>query len=144
MKPFLNCLLCLVACLPLSLSGCGGTSGPAPTASLKGKITIAGAPAPAGTTIQFINSTSGDVAVGLVGGDGTYTATLNGSDRVFAGDYQVMVSGPQVAVDAEAAMEPGFTMPTDPIPSKYHSAGTSGETVTVADGDNTYDLDMSR
>lgn len=134
--------ICFVVCALLIVSGCG-KSGPAPTASLSGKVTIDGAPAPTGSQIHFTDSASGNVAIGVIRDGGAYTATLNGQEKVFPGDYKVTVSGPAVEVDAEAAMEPDFVPPTNPIPEKYQDASTSGETVTVTEGENTYNLDIS-
>jgi len=137
-----NLYLCAMGALSLFLAGCG-PSGPKPTATLSGKVTLSGSPAPAGTTVQFLDSKTGNVAVGLVGADGTYSAMANGEPRIFAGEYAVSARGPEVVIDADAAMEPGFKAPVDPLPAKYHSAESSGEKVSVADGENTYNLDMT-
>ncbi len=134
--------ICAIGALSLLVIGCG-PSVPKPTATLSGKVTLSGSPAPAGTTIQFIDNATGNVAVGLVGQGGAYTATTNGEPRIFAGNYVVSAKGPEIVVDADAAMEPGFKPPTDPVPAKYQSAEASGEKVTVVDGENTYDLDMT-
>lgn len=134
--------ICAIGALLLLVVGCG-PSGPKPTASLSGKLTLDGSPAPAGTTIQFIDTATGNVAVGVVGQGGAYAATTNGEPRIFAGEYVVTARGPEIAVDADAAMEPGFNPPTDPVPAKYQSAEANGERVNVVDGENTYDLDMT-
>lgn len=134
--------ICLAVCALLIVCGCG-PSKPTPTASLSGKVTLDGVPAPAGSKIHFTDSANGNVAIGVIGDGGDYTATFEGQEKVFPGDYKVTVSGPAVEVDAEAAMEPDFVPPTDPIPAKYQDASTSGETVTVTEGENTYNLDIS-
>ncbi|HBJ37609.1 MAG TPA: hypothetical protein DDZ51_23205 [Planctomycetaceae bacterium] len=90
-----------------------------------------------------MDPTTGNVAVGLVGDGGAFTASTNGTPGLFVGEYSVTAKGPDLVVDAEAAMQPGFKPPTDPIPAKYQSAQSSGEKVTIVDGPNTYNLDMT-
>lgn len=131
-----------VVLLSLLAVGCG-PSGSKPSATLSGKVTLGGAPAPAGTVVQFIDSTTGNVALGVVAEGGLYSATTNGVTSIFVGDYTVTAKGAEIVVDPTAAMEPGFISPTDPIPAKYQSAETSGEKVTIVDGENTYNLDMT-
>jgi len=125
------------------LIGCG-PSEPQPTASLTGKVALDGSPAPAGSTIQFTDSTTGKASVGTIGADGSYIATTGGQQKIFVGTYKVSVVGPDPNISPEAAMEPGFVPPEDPIPEKYRDANTSGESVEVKDGENTYDLDMKK
>jgi hypothetical protein len=84
------------------------------------------------------------VAVGIIGADGSYAATTDGKEAIFVGDYQVTVTGPDPEISPDEAMEPDFQAPEDPIPEKYHDASTSGETVTIQDGANTYNLDMTK
>lgn len=135
-------ILTLAIC-SLMLSGCGPKERQ-PNATMSGKVTLGGRAAPAGSTIQFVDPTTGNTAVGMVEADGSYKAVVAGVQGVFSGTYQVSVTGPNPVIDAEKAMEPDFVPPEDPIPARYQSAASSGETVTVTEGENTYDLNMKR
>ena len=136
------CSLVAVATL-----GCGsGSSFPAgTTGTLKGTVTLDGAPAPAGTTVTFIH-TSAVPANAIVGPDGTYTAKMAGEPKVLTGDYRVTVADPPQKMPTNEEMAAGGQMPTAAkavVPAKYNVPETSGLTVTVNEGENTFDIAMT-
>ena len=134
--------------------GCetGGLSGP--TGTVSGKITYNGAPVPAGSTVNFTHDETSMAATGVTGADGSFTLQMQGEGEVLAGSYKILVSppvqpqaGPENPEAYEAMMTGGDAaaaeQPTGPFPQKYQATATSGETFTVKEGPNTYDLDMT-
>ena len=142
-------VLALCPCLA-AMVGCdtGGLSGP--TGAVSGKVTYNGDPVPAGSMVNFVHDETSMAATGATGADGSYTLQMQGEGEVLAGAYQISVSPPAQAEEdpeAYAAMMTGgdaaAEQPAGPFPQKYQAAASSGETFTVKEGPNTYNLDMN-
>lgn len=126
--------LCLML---VTLTGCSGTDPNAPepaiTGNVHGKVTHQGAGVTEGQ-IVFTNLTLKTDVVGELGADGAYTAT-----NLPEGDYAVRVTPKPVV----PSMDPKVPTPkpADPanIPKKYRNAQTSGLTMEIKQGDNTFD-----
>ena len=131
----------------LATLGCGaGSAFPeGTTGTLKGNVTLDGSPVPAGTTVTFFH-TSAVPASGIVGPDGAYTAKMAGEPKVLTGDYRVTVSDPPQKMPTNEEMAAGGEMPEPAkavVPAKYSIAETSGLTVTVTEGENTFNIELA-
>jgi len=125
-------LLCLVLA-----SGCSGSG--SQHAVVSGKVTLSGAPVAAGTVLLMTDD--GKAASAELKADGTYLLQAQ------PGRFKVAVtpppppdplaasgSTPAAAASANAA----------PIPKRYHDFGSSGLTVEVKKGNNTFDIPLMR
>ena len=109
-------------------------------APVSGKITVSGQPATRGA-VMFMpdesRGTSGKVAVGDIGSDGTYTLrTFNTDDGAVVGHHRVLVSGRALEDDES-------TPPDRQIPPRYARPQESGLTAEVKVGRNTIDFDLA-
>lgn len=125
---------CLVI-LPLAACGKGGYSGP--TGKVSGKVTLAGAPLSAGSTVTFI-STQGHMASGATAADGSFKLLCNGAENIPAVTYKVQLSPPASTAPAPLIdpSKPLPAAPPEPFPSKYAATATSGLEFTVKEGEN--------
>ena len=119
----------------LLASGCAGSSDNS-SATVKGKVTLAGAPLTAGTVLFMTDS--GNAASAEVGEGGEYSAMCP------PGHYKVSVSPPPAPdpLVAPAGGQPATSSP--PIPKRYHDLGSSGLSVEIKAGENTFDIMLSR
>lgn len=134
--PFLlSSLLCL-------LPGCqDSTTDFGPTGALSGKVTYKGEPVKEGL-VQFNNPDKGFGGQAVIIEDGTYTVT-NSSGGLVTGTYQVSVVPPMI----EKSFGPNtpsseVLKEMSNIPKKYHYPNTSGLSVQIKEGNNTFDIDM--
>ncbi len=129
------------ACLTLWLvTGCGPA--PKPTGTLQGKLTLDSAPVK-DAKIQIHHSTSGESAVAVVSGDGSFTFP----QPVGIGDYKVCVI--PVFEAPVAGADGGKPIPVKPperkdIPDKYRQTTSSGLTTSVKAGENTFNVEMKK
>ena len=125
----------LLATLAL-LASC---SKPAPVpAVVGGKVTLAGAPLTAGGVL-FMND-AGDAASAELASDGTYTLKCRPAR------YKVAIT-PPAPVDplgTPAGAPPRPAAPPPAVPKRYHELGTSGLTCDVKEGNNTFDIPLTR
>jgi hypothetical protein len=100
-------------------------------AEAAGRVTLDGRPLTSGIVV-FVGSAGSTVAE--IQSDGSYRAT-----NVPLGPVRVLLapSGPSGTPRAGSGPKP------QPAPSRYHSADTSGLTLTVSSGDNPYDIVMT-
>ena len=91
---------------------------------------------------MFRDSATGRLSIGITKKDGTFVARTNDVSMMYEGTYEVSVVGPVVEVDPEEALKPDYKDPVDPTPAKYRDPKTSGETVEIKAGENTFNLDM--
>lgn len=139
-----------VACLFLVCSGCGGedTGYSGEMGTLKGTVKINGNPAPAGCVVSIMSSEKGFVATATTEANGEYSMTWKESSDIPVGKYGVAVTGPAAATETDPdklmQMSQDGTLPKaqEVIPAKYQMANTSGLSVEVKAGANTYDIDM--
>ncbi|MFH1300281.1 MAG: carboxypeptidase regulatory-like domain-containing protein [Planctomycetota bacterium] len=106
-----------------------------------GKVTYKGEPVKEGT-VQFNNPDKGFGGQAIIQEDGTYVVT-NNTGGLVTGTYQVSVVPPMI--------EKSFGPDTPPsevpkemanIPKKFHFPNTSGLSVEIKTGENTFDIDM--
>lgn len=116
----------------LALAGCGGAGGDKPIA-VSGRVTFEGQPVTEGL-VQFNDEKTGRGAEVTLGADGAYTAKLS------AGTYAVVVVPPIVESDPKAGPANPTFKKVKNIPTKYHSAATSGLTATVGPDTTTHDF----
>jgi len=131
----------LVAALSVWLTGCGEAGPTTPTGTVKGKVTLKGAPITAGT-IAFV-SDKGNAASAVLGADGSFTLKGQFGEKIPVDTYKVSVTPPDQGV---IKMEPGKPLPPPPsIPGldpKYGNHMTSGLTEEVKEGENTKNIDI--
>lgn len=138
--------LCLAA-----LAGCDSSVGPSGT--VEGKVTYNGAPVPAGTTVVFMHQEKSLPASALTDAEGHYSLLMKGTTDVLVGPYAVSVApaptGTEVDSNDRAAYEAAMMGKAPPIeakapfPAKYQAPATSALSYTVAEGANTYNIDMT-
>ena len=128
----------LIWLLPIALVvGCGG-GGPdlGPTGTVTGKVTSDGKPVTGGS-VWF--HTAGQIGFGEIGPDGVYSMSWNTGgqhgEQVPIGEYRIAIHPPEVGG--------GSTQDHPNFPKKYADPSTSGLNRTVAEGENTFDLEMT-
>jgi hypothetical protein len=140
--------------LPLLAVGCGDTSAAAkrPMGTLKGKLTINGAPAPAKTGLVFQHAETGSLYLAVTEPDGAFKVEKPQIDMP-AGRYDVSVS-PNTNRDEsgqEAAEEalgdrpnPSKTGPNVEIPKKYLNSHESGLGFELQAGPNDRNIELKK
>jgi hypothetical protein len=127
----------LLLALPF-VAACSNSS-EVPTATVSGKVTLGGAPVPAGTVLFMTDD--GQAATAELNPDGTYHVHCR------PGRYKVSLTPPPPP-DPLAA--PGGSVRSLPvtvsqsIPQRYRDLGRSGLSVEVKAGDNTYDIPLTK
>ena len=131
----------LLSCLMLLL-GCGATeTDRGPTGSLNGNVTYKGEAVKEGV-VQFSHATEGFGGTATINEDGTYEVeTTTGGLPI--GQYQVCLTPPTIEKSLGPDTPPSEVPKEMPnIPQKYRAAKTSGLTVEIKEGENTFDIDM--
>ena len=120
--------------------GCG-TGDSRPSAEIQGVVQFDGQPLEEGS-VHFSSTKSGETAYANLGPGGAYTVTF---DEVDAGQvYEVAVTKPvNEELDAHA-FEASQQAPTVSIPPKYTNRATSGLSLTVQGGTQTYDINLEK
>lgn len=124
--------LALMLLATLSTIGCGGYD-----ATLSGKVTLDGEPLTTGR-VSLVPSGEGKVASASIKSDGTYQVITTGEAGMVPGQY-----GVSVRAFAPGKPDPngGPPMPGKAlIPNRYGSGKTSGLSVDIQSGENTYDI----
>lgn len=127
----------------VTLSGCGGASGPA-RSSISGTVKLDGAPLAEGTISFIPTGPKGGPSSGAPIANGKYTIAAAGGPT--AGDQKVEIhslkkTGKQIPVAPPAVSATGTVDETvEAIPAKYNSATTLTQTVKA--GHNTFDFDL--
>lgn len=133
----------------LLLSGCGGGdegyTGPVGTVS--GTVTLDGNAIAA--NVSFLNSAEGFSASGAADSSGQFSLASNGNPDIPVGKYQVAVTAPaaeEMSPEAamEASMNGGDTEMTSSIPAKYASPASSGLSFVVTEGDNSFEVKLTK
>jgi hypothetical protein len=125
-----------VGTVVLSLaSGCGGGGAPeAKTSILKGKVMLDGQPIKGGT-VRFSSDPPNPTMLDAgVKEDGTYQTSASG----LQGTFHVSVQPPT------PSSNPNEKRAKVDIPSKYQDPRTSQLTVTMKEGEQTFDIDMKK
>lgn len=109
-----------------------------PSAVVSGKVTLAGAPVSAATVLFMTDD--GQAATAELNSDGTYVVHCR------PGRYKVAVTPPPppdpLAAPAAAPSAPRSTAPS--IPQRYRDLGRSGLTIDVKEGDNKFDIPLTK
>jgi len=118
------------------LAGCSQPA--AVPAVVAGKVTLGGVPLTAGGVL-FMND-AGDAASAELAADGTYTLQCKPAR------YKVAVT-PPAPIDplgTPAGAPPRPASPAPAVPKRYHELATSGLTCEVKEGNNTFDIPLTR
>jgi len=127
-----------------TISGCGGGGKRTGGGVVEGKVTYKGQPVPSGTVRFFSLGADSDATSVPIGADGTYHAS-----GVPLGKVSITVETPPPGPTAEQAEKNPFmkrkgfhgsTEKTVTIPGKYGRSATSGLSLTVAEGQQPFDI----
>ena len=145
----------LLLSVSMASPGCGASGPKGPQGTVHGKVTIKGAPAPAGTVVSFLGET-GAGASGMVGAEGSYRLVgAKGADEVPTGTFKIvlMPASPESSLTSDQQMEASMKAqqsgqtpapPTESIiPAKYSNPTTTTETREVKEGDNEINIDVT-
>lgn len=128
-----------------ALLGCGnGTNLPGETGRVKGRVIYGSGTIPAGSTVVMLHQGSGIPAIGLTDTSGNFTLEMRNGPDVLVGDYIVSITPPG-EIDDDIVKITAETVPEawNKVPQKYWYAKTSGETFSVAPGDNFYEFTLA-
>jgi hypothetical protein len=118
--------------LLITAAGCGGSD--VATGAVQGRLNFPnGQATPA--VVQLYSAETGVGTATKVGDDGTFQFET----EVPVGTYRVTVTPPEPPPPGEG---PSTPLPPSTIPMKYRSDATTPLTVTVAEGDNDFPLDI--
>lgn len=114
-----------------ALPGCGG-GGPTkvPLMSVKGTVTLSGAPLTEGT-VSFSSSATGNGAIAHLGPEGKFVVT----GGIVAGDYKVVITPPTPTPDNPEPKK-------SDIPDKYRNEATTDLTAKITTGANDLKFDL--
>lgn len=124
-----------------------------PQAQISGTVTNNGVNVTPDTTVVFFCKEKNATAAGLVDSLGKYTIRPgSGSIGIPAGRYQVMIRAPEPPAPALGTKEYEDFMsgkakrpePAKDVPPQFGSFDTSGITLEVKSGDNTFDFDLAK
>jgi len=126
-----------VVCLLLSGCGSGEVRG-----RVAGKVTFQGQPVSEGIVV-FANDQQGVHMTADLKSDGSYQILTAKGAGLPLGTYAVSVCPPLPNVVTGVFGKPPVKKPYPNIPAKYRSPKTSGLTLTVAQGENAFDINMT-
>lgn len=115
------------------LLGCGPQAYEGRTAVVSGKVSLNGAVLPAGNVL-FMDD-DGHAASAIVAEDGSYTT------RARPGQYKVAVTPPEL-IDPLTSTDSMAQRVN--IPKRYHDVGLSELAVQLKEGDNQFDIPLSK
>jgi len=121
---------CLAAVLGVAVVGCG--KGQAPTAPVQGTVLYRGVPLTSGS-VMFV-STTGAVAAGEIGKDGTFRLSTGKAEGAVIGTHRVAITSfrePTADERAKAAGTESGPQPVPAIPQRYLAPDTSKLTAEV-------------
>jgi len=130
--------------LVLGLAAIVGCEPPAdPTGQVSGTVSFQGKPLEDGI-ISIVNYETGVRIDTEIQPDGTYLATTH-KGGLPPGNYKVVIFPPEIAdPNPPPNSEPGMIQKKmDNIPKKYRSPQTTPLTLSITEGENTFDVDMS-
>ncbi len=145
----------LIWSLMFAAVGCGEKEAKPtdPQATITGTVTNNGANVTPDTTVVFFCKEKNATAAGLVDSLGKFTLRGGvGSIGIPAGRYQVMIRAPEPPAPALGTKEYEDFMsgkakrpePAKDVPAQFGSFDTSGITLEVKTGDNTFDFDLAK
>ena len=108
-----------------------------------GKVTFQGQPVSEGL-ILFVDREQGIHMSAKIGPDGSYELKLAEDYGLPVGTYRVLVTPPLIEGSEIGPLGPRpKTVIYDNLPTKYRNQQTSGLSLTVKEGDNQFDIDMT-
>jgi len=120
----------------VTVAGCGGPSGPPPTAQVTGTVTYAGQPVKTGE-IWFVAPDKGYSSSGPIAADGKYSI----SESLPPADYKVFITPTRITKAPMPGAAPPAAEPLG-IPDRYQTDSMSGLTATIKEGPNTQDFKL--
>jgi len=130
-----------VGLLLLGISGCAKSNLPGPTGTVSGTATYQDKPIPEGSTIVLVHNDTGITGTAVTNASGSFQVRMREGPHILVGQYTVHVRPP--GEPDPNVME--FNLNNVPpawklVPKRYWMSHTSGESFTVKEGKNTYDL----
>lgn len=132
-------LFAILPILGLLLSGCG--SGEV-RGRVAGKVTFQGQPVSEGIVV-FANDQQGVHMTADLKPDGSYQIITAKGAGLPLGTYTISVCPPLPQVTTGVFGKPPAKKPYPNIPVKYRNPKTSGLTLTVSEGENSFDIAMT-
>lgn len=149
MKPTM--LAKTVLCLNMTaliLSGCGSDGVDyGPTGTVQGTVKLDEKAPAEKTQVTFLHPAEGYSATGYTDSEGKYKLTSWNSGNLPAGDYKVFVMPPEpkkLTPEEELERGPNDSDPEPEFDEEFSDAETSGLTFTVKEGENTFDVELSK
>ena len=121
------------AVLAIGIMGCSPQASEGRTAKVSGKVSLGGTAVTSGNVLLMMDD--GHAASCAIGADGGYASECR------PGKYKVAVTPPEL-LDPLAGASGGAGRVA--IPTRYHDLGSSGLTVELKAGDNTFDISMNK
>ena len=122
----------------LLLTGCGsGTS--VPTGTVSGNLKVAGKELTQGS-VNFLSVDESTAVSGNLTADGSFEITSD----VPVGEYKVYISPPSLGdVPPSEDSNPELRQPLKDVPEKYLSEATTDHIVTIAEGSNSLEINLT-
>ena len=114
--------------------GCGGSSGPPPSAKASGQVTLKGKPLTEGE-IYFVAAEKGYSANTTLNAEGKYQITSS----LPPASYKIYFAAPRI-VKPPMPGKPAPKASSFNLPAKYLSESTSGQVAQVKAGENKFDF----
>lgn len=159
---FVRGVLLTFACMAV---GCGSGDGKRVViGQVSGRVTLDGEPVMENSALVFMPTSAGaEIGSGVIGDDGTYVAASGKHKGLPVGDYRVIVTPPRLDPQEAAELEKKNTQivmgalikkdrkeldkveyPQDAfVPRKYWTESTSGLALTVKEGENSADFELT-
>jgi len=131
-------LLLLAAVVP-AISGCKAKE---VLGRVQGRVTFQGKPVTEGA-IVFCNAPKGVYITANLNEKGEYLVAMANGYGLPLGDYQVAITPPLENIPFEQQYGPTLIRMFPHIPPKYRYPETSGLVLTVREGENSLDVDMT-
>ena len=130
----------ILSCCLLGVCGCGEPG--APSGTVSGKVTFNGTPIEEGI-VNFFSKTTNTGGTGEIGSGGVYEAPT-ATNGLPVGDYDVYITPPMITLPdtADSPGGEGFKEVNN-IPQKYRTSTNSGLKVTINEGPNSFDIEMT-
>lgn len=126
-----SCRTALILILAAFLTGCGGAL---PT--VEGTVTLDGQPLDKGF-VSFVPVGSGTMGTATIQEGGYYAVKTGGQGGLTTGEYRVAITAYSTRPGRNEMEAPQFALAT---PAKYNDPQSSGFTVEVTPGQNTFDF----
>lgn len=109
----------------LSVTGCGASAPGLPegeTGTVTGSATFNGNPIPPGSSVMMLHDKTGQIAMGTVMEDGSFTLMMKGGSDILAGKYKIGVTPPGDPNESSSSM-PAANASEEQLKDAYLAAG---------------------